>query len=114
MGSLRRDLERIYDGLARQLFTWALAVTRCRSLAEHAVHDAFHRLLSLKEAPANLKVYVFGSVRNGAVDLIRKTSRTVALTDDYIFDTSPGPREAAETDEFKHRVAECLTETISR
>jgi len=105
---LRHELEKVYEQFSRRLFTCALAITRSPELAEDAMHDAFCRLLSLKETPRDLKVYVFRSVRNAAVNLVRKSGRTIDLTEDYIFDPCAGPRETAEMTEFRRRAAEAL------
>jgi RNA polymerase sigma-70 factor (ECF subfamily) len=105
---LRRCLEKTYNRYAVQLFTCALAVTCRRDLAEDAVHDAFIRLLRLEEAPRSLKAYVFKSVRNAAIDLVRKEARTVATEEHRRFDWVSTPREEAECNEFKGQVSEAL------
>jgi RNA polymerase sigma-70 factor (ECF subfamily) len=108
MESLKRDLEKLYDEFRQPLFTCALAVTKCRDLAEDAMHEAFCRLLRAQEIPRNLKGYVFRSVRNAALDLLRRGSRMVEAEADYIFNSSSDPRKLAETREFQQRVAEGL------
>jgi len=109
MRSLRREMERIYDEYAPALYTCALAVTRCAGLAEDAMHDAFCRGFRLAEVPHNLKAYMFRSVRNAAIDQVRKRNRSRSLSDDYyIFDSSTGPVELVEQKQFKRRVAAAL------
>jgi len=107
MGPLENDLERLYDESAQQLFVCALAITRCPALAEDAVHDAFRRLLSLKQRPEDLKVYALRSVRNAAIDIHRKGRRAAALTPTYVFDACD-PRDQVGLMEFKNRVAAAL------
>jgi RNA polymerase sigma-70 factor (ECF subfamily) len=107
-GTLRSQLEALYDSHHERLFVCALAVTRCPDLAEDAIHDAFCRLLLRPEAPRDLRVYVFRSVRNAAIDLLRKGGRMVELEGDFLFDPAPGPRRAAESAEFQHRVSLAL------
>ena len=98
--SLKRHLEKVYDKYRRQLFACALSVTRCRDLAEDAIHEAFCRLLQQEVVPHNLKAYVFSSVHNCAIDLVRQMNRTTELVDDYIIDPSDNQRETAGKKQF--------------
>jgi RNA polymerase sigma-70 factor (ECF subfamily) len=83
------DLEDIYARHRQGLFTLALSITRCAARAEDAVHDAFVRLCRRRSASAasaasavsagtdiapgaDPVAYVFASVRNAAVDLVRR------------------------------------------
>lgn len=88
MASLRHDLARLYDEFGPQLYGCALAVTGRGELAEDAVHDAFGRVLRTGNAPADLKAYVFRSVRNAAVDIMRRRSRVATLRIQNVFDCS--------------------------
>ncbi|MHC4361488.1 MAG: RNA polymerase sigma factor [Planctomycetota bacterium] len=108
MRTVRREMERVYDQYGSQLFTFALAVTRRPDLAEDAMHEAFCRGLRLTEAPRNVKAYMFRSVRNAAIDQLRRKGRTRSLSEDYIFDSSAGPMELAQQNQFRHRVAAAL------
>jgi hypothetical protein len=72
MGSLRKDLEKLYEEQEGRLFVCALAITRCPAAAEDAVHDAFRRLLSLDRRPRDVKTYAFQCVRNAAIDIRRR------------------------------------------
>lgn len=101
-------LEEIYFQQRRQLFSCALAVTRCPDLAEDAIHDAFCRLAARPEGAENMKAYVFRAVRNAAVDQLRGRTRSLAELDDSIFDPGPGPGELASQREFRERVAGAL------
>lgn len=104
MGLSKDELARIYDELARPLFVCALAITSCPGLAEDAMHNAFSKLLSLKQQPEDLKIYVFRYVRNAAIDLNRKRRRHNFLLANYVFDSS-SPEEEASASEFKSKVA---------
>ena len=108
MGTIRREMERIYDHYGRQLFTCALAITRCPNLAEDAVHEAFCRSFRLAKTPQNIRAYMFRSVRNAAIDQVRPRRRISSLPEDYIFDSSPGPVDLAEQNQFRRLVAEAL------
>jgi RNA polymerase sigma factor (sigma-70 family) len=110
MKSIRLELQRIYDECARQFFTCALAITRSRESAEDAIHDAFCRSFRLKEAPKNLKAYMFRSVRNAAIDLRRKQARIVSMSDEYIFNSSVTPQQLLEKKITKKEVAQALLE----
>jgi RNA polymerase sigma-70 factor (ECF subfamily) len=101
-------MERIYDQYSSQLFTCALAVTGRPELAEDAIHDAFCRGFRLTQTPRNLKAYMFRSVRNAAIDQLRKRRRTSSFSEDYVFDSSAGPSELAEQRQFNRRAADAL------
>ena len=106
--TLNGSLERIYLEYRQQLFTCALAITRCPARAEDAIQEAFHRLFRLERKPRRLKAYVFRTVRNAAIDQVRRQPPPAVELDEFIFDPGPGPREAATENEFKRRVAKAL------
>ncbi len=106
-GSLKSELELLFDKHSQALYTCALAVTGCPGFAEDAVQEAFFRILRLGTRPDNLKAYVFRSVRNIAIDQLRRNARLVDLTQDFIFDSS-GPDENFEAKEFRETVARVL------
>jgi RNA polymerase sigma-70 factor (ECF subfamily) len=101
-------MERLYDEHGQQLYTCALAVTRCAALAEDALHEAFYRGFRLSKAPENIKAYMFRSVRNAAIDQLRQRGKAVNIAEYYVFDSSAGPVEMAELRQFKRRLAEGL------
>jgi RNA polymerase sigma-70 factor (ECF subfamily) len=108
LGSLNGALDEIYRRYRRQLFTCALAVTRCPDRAEDAVQEAFARLFRLERRPRHLKAYVFRSVRNAAIDQLKRNPPSAGEADAFIFDPGAGPREAAADNEFKRNVAQAL------
>ena len=110
MTSLSDALERIYREYRQQLFTCALAVTRCPERAEDAIHDAFCRLFRLDRRPRNLKVYVFRAVRNAAIDQLRRNPLPEHEQSEFIFAPAEEPGETAAKNEFKRRAAEALLE----
>lgn len=101
-------MEMAYERYHSQLFTCALSITRCTGLAEDAINEAFCRGLRLAEAPNNIRAYMFRSVRNAAIDQIRRRSKNISFEDSYIFDFSVSPLELAEEKQFKQRIAESL------
>jgi len=77
---VRDALEAIYREHRQGLFTLALSITRRGDRAEDAVHDAFARLCRGTTQPAGDPVaYVYATVRNAAIDIIR--SRTEPAVD---------------------------------
>lgn len=105
---LNGSLEALYREDRRRLFTLALALTRSPERAEDAVQEAFARLFRLETAPRNLRAYVFRTVRNSAIDQVRRQPPPTEEIDDFIFDPSPGPREEAGAHELQRRVAQGL------
>ena len=108
MKTLSDALEGIYREYRQQLYSCALAVTRCPERAEDAIHDAFCRLFRLNGRPRNLKVYVFRAVRNAAIDQLRRNPLAPDDEGEFIFEPRDGPREMAAKNEFKRGVAEAL------
>ncbi len=108
MSGLNGALERFYCERRRQLFTCALAVTRCPDRAEDAIQEAFSRLFRLRKSPENLKSYVFRSVRNAAVDQVRRNPQPVEMDMEFIFDPEADPRADAQNKELHRRVGQAL------
>ena len=108
MGPFKRKLESFYDQYATGLYLCALAVTGCSELAEDAIHEAFCRLLKMRDAPDNLKAYVFRSVRNAAIDQLRRQRSYIPLDEAFIFDSVPDPRCDAEQRQQIERAAAAL------
>lgn len=100
MARLAAELEQVYRLYRQQLFTCALAVTRCRDLAEDAIHEAFCRLIRRERKPMDLKVYVFRAVRNAALDQLRRRNPALTL-DESIFETGDAPGDQVATDEMR-------------
>jgi RNA polymerase sigma-70 factor (ECF subfamily) len=70
---MRQHLERIYKQHRQGLFALALSITRCPARAEDAVHEAFARLWKLRQEPSqDREAYVYGAVRNAALDQLRR------------------------------------------
>jgi RNA polymerase sigma-70 factor, ECF subfamily len=106
-GSLKSELEKLFDEHRQALYTCALSVTGCPGFAEDAVQEAFFRIFRLGVMPDNLKAYVFRSIRNIAIDQLRRNAKLVELNQDYIFDSS-GPDEDLDAKESRQRVAAVL------
>ena len=109
MESLRAELERVYDESGNQFFACALAVTSCSGLAEDAIHNAFCRAFKMSNAPDNLQAYMMRSVRNAAIDLMRRENRTVAITPEMIFECAPVQEDRAVCSDILTEVSKALS-----
>lgn len=103
---MRNILEQTYRNHRQGLFSLALSVCGCQSLAEDAVHAAFERLCRTHALPSADPVpYVFCAVRNAAVDLQRAKRRSERLQDSLFngfaagSDHDPSPAEEVLTAE---------------
>ena len=102
-------LEDFYRAYRQQLFTYALAITRCPERAEDAIQEAFYRLFRLTPEPAAVKAYVFRAVRNAALDQSRRAARAgETIVGDSLFDPEPGPQEETAARELRERAAAAL------
>ncbi len=102
------SLDEFYCKHRQQLFTIAMAVTRCPAQAEDAIHEAFIRLFRHSDRPRNVKAYVFRTVRNAAIDQVRRNPEPTGADPESIFDPRPGPEAAVEEGEFQRQVADAL------
>ena len=64
-----------YESNRRELFAYALSLTRNEEAAEDVVHSAFCRLLKRRRLPVELRPYAFRCVRNATIDLLRRNHR---------------------------------------
>jgi len=65
-------LRSFYAGHRQQLYSYAVSITRNRESAEDAIHQAFEQLLRRDTLPADSRPYIFRSVRNAALDGLRR------------------------------------------
>jgi RNA polymerase sigma-70 factor (ECF subfamily) len=116
-----KDIEALrafYVGTRQQLYTYAVSITGNREAAEDAIHGVFERLLRCEGLPADLRPYVFRSVRNAAYDASRRTK----VRTDSIFDEaaalevaepgSPGASQPGEFEPLLQRLSPDERETI--
>ena len=101
-------LERFFIEYSSRLFVCALAVTGCAERAEDAVQEAFCRLFRLQRKPRHLKAYVFRSVRNAAVDQLRRSPPGKLEVTEALFDPADDPGKTAAENEFKRDVARAM------
>jgi RNA polymerase sigma-70 factor, ECF subfamily len=112
-GVSKPNLQTLYTRHRQALFTLALSWTRCRALAEDAVHDGFVRICrnDLSKV-ADLDAYVFAAVRNAAIDQSRRAQSVARLKDAVaksVFDVKPrhgsDPQAGALRDEEQRVIA---------
>ena len=104
------DIDRFYRRHRQQLFTYALSITYCPEAAEDAVQDAFYRIYRKQRIEGNVKAYVFRSVRNAALNQVRRNVRPAQPCDTYIFANGSDPAVNGNQRELIRRVAETLRE----
>ncbi|HYE55940.1 MAG TPA: RNA polymerase sigma-70 factor [Chitinophagaceae bacterium] len=82
--------EQAYKELFHQfypsLYQFALSILKTGQLADEAVSDVFLRIWQKRKALAriqNLKLYLFISTRNTALNYLRQQNRPTILPDDY-------------------------------
>jgi len=90
-------LEALYRQQRQGLFTYAMSILGDAHLAEDVVHDVFARICELELPTDGLTAFVYRSVRNRAIDLLRRVRRQAAYEADRraasIYDTG-GSRHA--------------------
>jgi RNA polymerase sigma-70 factor (ECF subfamily) len=77
-------LRAFYVGNRQQLYTYAVSITKSREAAEDAIQGVFEKLLRGATLPADLRPYVFRSVRNAALDGWRRAK----VRHDSLFETA--------------------------
>jgi len=106
---LKHWFEDIYQQHRQGLYSLALSVTRQPAAAEDAVHDAAVRLIHKAEAPAgDSAAYVFRSVRNAAIDQVRRRQTQGLQTEGLFADPAPGPYEQATGHEQRQRLMDAV------
>jgi len=89
------ELRACYVEQHRRLYLVALAITLDRQKAEDAVHDALLRLLKKRRRPNNITAYVVRTVRNAAIDIVRKGKREEPMQQEFLVDTGELPDTVA-------------------
>lgn len=90
------ELEQAYVKHKQSLLAIALNVTGCQGLAEDAIQIAIEKLIRLKGSVEDLDSYLFRSVRNAAIDLVRKRSRESRKMESFFADND-GIKQAADS-----------------
>ena len=74
--TLASNLEVLYSTERERLFTYALSIVGDEGCSEDIVHDVFGKLCEKPLEAEDLRAYVYRCVRNRALDILRKKSRT--------------------------------------
>jgi RNA polymerase sigma-70 factor (ECF subfamily) len=102
-------LATLYLQFRRELFRTAWSIVRRVDQAEDAVQAAFVKLVKLESPPADPKLYVFRSVRNAAIDLVKGRSRRREEPLAADWDARSADLESADSD-----VVQCISAAIQR
>ena len=68
------QIRRFYETYRQEVYTYALSITRSVEVAEDVIHTVFCRLLDRGRPPRELRPYVFRSIRNAAIDELRRVA----------------------------------------
>ena len=82
------ELRDCYVKCHRRLYHVALAVTLDRQAAEDAVHNALERLLTKHYHPDDPAAYVMRTVRNAAIDIVRKRKREGLMQQKFLAESN--------------------------
>lgn len=97
--SNRAEVDLLYQQHGRALVLFALAIAGDRERAQDAVHQVFLKMLeagTLRQI-ADVKAYLFASVRNAVLNAARVQQRNVALDEESAWFDPPQRDYAAET-----------------
>jgi RNA polymerase sigma factor (sigma-70 family) len=94
----RTEIERLYREYGASLVLFAVAYTADRGRAQDAVHQVFLRLMERGDLSraADVKAYLFASVRNALLNDRKTRARIVALEPDVAWFEPPNRDFAAE------------------
>lgn len=81
------ELEKAYLKHRHSLLAIALNVTQCQSLAEDALQIGFSNLVRSSFQASDLEAYLFKTVRNAAVDIVRRRKRETTIVESLFFDS---------------------------
>ncbi len=66
------QIRRFYETSRQEVYTYALSITRSVEVAEDVIHTVFCKMLDRGRPPRELRPYVFRSIRNAAIDELRR------------------------------------------
>ena len=104
----RTEVEELYRQHGPALLLFASAITGERSRAQDVLHQVFLKLLEdqhLRRA-ADVKAYLFGCVRNAALNDAKASRRNVELQDEGIAWFEPPAHDFAEERNLRRALAE--------
>ncbi len=107
-----RQVHACYRENRQGLFTYALALTRNRAVAEDAVHSAVCGLLGRKRMPDEVRPYLFRAVRNAAVDNWRRERGREEPIFSQTTVTAQDPEQSLHLEQCLNRLGDDERETI--
>lgn len=111
------SLESLYRNHRQGLFSIAASITGSHQLAEDAIHNAFARLIN-SDLPAGDQAvgFVFKSVKNAAIDLLRSKQRNSQMSDSLFNGYYPIDRvcDAPETNLLNEESNRLLREAVDQ
>jgi RNA polymerase sigma-70 factor (ECF subfamily) len=111
---VRDRLEQVYRQHRQGLFSVTLSITRNVAEAEDAVHDAFVRLARrVKPVSGDLTAYVYASVRNAALDRLRRRARAPEPLDS-VFDEQAPRAESSEAGYIEDERGRLVREAVEQ
>ena len=84
-----KDIEYWYERYADELFAYGIAFCIDREIVLDAIQDVFLHLYENQakiQDPNNVKFYLFTSLKNRIISILRKESQFQELTDEYQFE----------------------------
>ena len=105
----KETLRAFYVGSRQQLYTYAVSITGNRESAEDAIHSVFEQLLRMGHSPADLRPYVFRSIRNKALDCLRRTQTRT----DSMFEVTAASQQSESSPPFRPDEVERFLQTLS-
>ncbi len=107
-------MEAIVAAHEQALIRYAGGMLRNPHAAQDAVQHAFIKLCEqgfpIRLDPPALKAWLFRTVHNAAVDLLRREKRLNALHEKAAADPSSDPPDSADGPDRRQRVLDCLTQ----
>lgn len=102
------EVDQLYCQHGPKLLLFATAITGERSRAQDVLHQVFLKLLEDEhlQRAADVKAYLFASVRNAALNDARVSRRNVALDDEGLAWFEPPARDFAEEKNLRRAMAE--------
>ena len=114
------SLESLYRNHRQGLFSIAASITGSHQLAEDAIHNAFARLIKSDLPEGEQSVgFVYKSVKNAAIDLLRSKQRNCQLSDSLFNGYYPNDRESESPDakllnaEVNRKLREAVDELVA-
>lgn len=111
-----KDIEYWYERYADELFAYGIAFCIDREIVLDAIQDVFLHLYENQakiQDPNNVKFYLFTSLKNRIISILRKESQFQELTDEYQFELYADAQDLALESEEKAQYENLLNQLMS-